>query len=289
VTGVVASGLVLVVLVLFTSSLTDLPRAALSAIVIHAVWGLMDLDALRRYIAVRRNDFLAAMAAMIGVLLLGPLYGLLFAIGQSLLGLVYRSSRVHVDVMGKVPGEKAAWGSAQRHPERRTLDGILVLRLDVPLFWANATEVTSQVLAAVDETPGTYALLLDLEATSQLDTTSVDALDVLLEKLTARGVELYLVRVFQRARDVLRRSGFLDRLGAERMWHSISAGVRAAREAHQVEAVPADGVAPDDLSPDYVPGEERIAARRPEDEPDDEQVELPPVPAKPRKGRKKHH
>ena len=72
---------------------------------------------------------------------------------------------------------------------------MLVLRLDVPLFWANATEVVSQVLDAVDDQPGTYALLLDLEATSQLDTTSVDALDVLLDRLGARGVELYLVRV----------------------------------------------------------------------------------------------
>ncbi|MFN8158193.1 MAG: SulP family inorganic anion transporter [Candidatus Nanopelagicales bacterium] len=284
VTGLVAAGLALLVLALFTSSLTDLPRAALSAIVIQAVWGLLDLDALKRYLAVRRNDFLAAMAAMIGVLILGPLYGLLFAIGQSLLGLVYRSSRVHVDVMGKVPGEKAAWGSAQRHPERRTVDGVLVLRLDVPLFWANATEVVTQVLKTVDEHPGTHSLLLDLEATSQLDTTSVDALDVLLTKLRSRGIELYLVRVFQRARDVLRRSGFLDRLGAERMWHSISAGVRAAREAHaeRVEAREEESV--DELVEDYVPGEERIVAGQPDEEPEED---LPAVPAKRSKRKKK--
>ena len=272
VTGLVAAGLALLVLALFTSSLTDLPRAALSAIVIQAVWGLLDLDALKRYLAVRRNDFLAAMAAMIGVLILGPLYGLLFAIGQSLLGLVYRSSRVHVDIMGKVPGEKAAWGSAQRHPERRTVDGVLVLRLDVPLFWANATEVVTQVLKTVDEHPGTHSLLLDLEATSQLDTTSVDALDVLLTKLQARGVELYLVRVFQRARDVLRRSGFLDRLGSDRMWHSISAGVRAAREEHEA-MVGHNGT--EDVGADYVPGEERIVAGHPDDEPEADVESVP--------------
>lgn len=281
-TGLVAASFALLVLVLFTSSLTDLPRAALSAIVIQAVWGLLDVGALRRYIAVRRNDFLAAMAAMIGVLLLGPLYGLLFAVGQSLLGLVYRSSRVHVDIMGKVPGEKAAWGSAQRHPERRTVDGVLVLRLDVPLFWANATEVVTQVLRTVDEHPGTHSLLLDLEATSQLDTTSVDALDVLLAKLRSRGIELYLVRVFQRAREVLRRSGFLDRLGSDRMWHSISAGVRAARENRE-EPIASD--AETELPEDYVPGDERIVAGRPDDEP----VEVDPErvgPARTKKAKK---
>lgn len=284
VTGVVAAVLVLVVLVLFTSSLTDLPRAVLSAIVIQAVWGLMDVPALRRYLAVRRNDFLGAVAAMIGVLVLGPLYGLLFAIAQSLLGLVYRSSRVHIDVMGKVPGEKAAWGSVSRHPERRTVDGVLVLRLDVPLFWANATEVVSQVLDAVDEHPGTYALLLDLEATSQLDATSVDGLDVLLDRLDARGVELYLVRVFHSARTVLRRSGYLERLGSERMWHSISAGVRAAKEAHAAEVVAEGRGGAEPAYEDYEPGDERIAVRRPDEDPENG-TEV--AAEKPRKAKKK--
>lgn len=276
VTGVFAAVLVLVVLVLFTSSLTYLPRAALSAIVIQAVWGLMDVGALRRYRAVRRNDFLAAMAAMIGVLVLGPLYGLLFAVGQSLLGLVYRSSRVHIDVMGKVPGEKAAWGSVSRHPERRTVDGVLVLRLDVPLFWANATEIVTQVLQAVDDHPDTYALLLDLEATSQLDTTSVDALELLLDRLTDRGVELYLVRVFHSARGVLHRSGYFERLGADRMWHSISAGVRAAREA-RTHVVDAQAPERDASLDDYQPGDERIAVAHPDDESDEPPPPMPRV------------
>ncbi len=134
-------------LVSLADLLAPLPRAALSAIVIQAVWGLMDVSALRRYQSIRRNDITAAIAAMIGVLVLGPLYGLLVAIGLAVLGLVYRSSRVETDVMGKVPGEKAAWGSLTDHPERRTYDGILVLRLDVPLFWANASEIHDRVLA----------------------------------------------------------------------------------------------------------------------------------------------
>ena len=263
-TGLTAAALVVVVLVALASLLTNLPRAVLSAIVIQAVWGLMDVDALRRYARVRRNDFLGAMAAMIGVLLLGPLYGLLFAVGQALLGLVYRSSRAHIDVMGKVPGEKAAWGSVARHPERRTVDGILVLRLDVPLFWANAQQVSEEVLRAVADSEGTRVVLLDLEATSQLDTTSVDSLDLVLARLREHDIDLYLVRVFRSAREVLRRSGFTDRLGPDRLWHSISAAVRAAREqleAAGVEQVPlVDG----DSLDDYAAGEERIAPEQPD-------------------------
>jgi high affinity sulfate transporter 1 len=263
-TGLVAAALVSAVLLSVASLLSSLPRAVLSAIVIQAVWGLMDLDALRRYSQVRRNDFLGAMAAMIGVLLLGPLYGLLFAVAQALLGLVYRSSRAHIDVMGKVPGEKAAWGSLTRHPERRPVEGILVLRLDVPLFWANSQQVSEQVLDVVAEHPGTHVVLLDLEATSQLDTTSVDSLDLVLARLRESDVDLYLVRVFRSAREVLRRSGFTERLGPDRMWHSISAAVRAAREGLEAAGFQQPPLAGGESLEDYAAGEERIVPEQPE-------------------------
>jgi MFS superfamily sulfate permease-like transporter len=207
----------------------------LSAIVIQAEWGLMDVAALKRYKWIRRNDFVSAIVAMVGVLLFGPLYGLLIAIGQSLLGLVYRFSLVDVEVMGRVADEKAAWGSIRNHPERRTYEGIVVLRLNAPLFWVNASDACDLVLACVKEAgDDVRVVLLDLEATSQLDTTSIDALELLLKRLRDRGIDLYLVRVFYQARQKLARAGFIDRLGEERMWHSISAGVRAAREAAEL-------------------------------------------------------
>jgi sulfate permease, SulP family len=239
----------------------------------------MDVQALRRYKAIRRNDFVGSMAAMGGVLLFGPLYGLLLAVGQAVLGLVYRSSRVGLDVMGKVPGEKAAWGSVSRHPERRTVDGIMVLRLDSPLFWANAAEVQSQVLAAVDTDPEVRILLLDLEATSQLDTTSIDALEQLLARLKERGVELYLVRVFYQARRVLTRAGFIERLGDDHMWHSISAAVRAARAAAHLTGKAHPYLAPGPEDEVYEPAEERIAVDYSPDNGDDEVTVAEPTVA----------
>lgn len=228
-TGLVAAVIVVFVLLALAGALAPLPKAVLSAIVIQAVWGLMDLNAILRYKKIRRNDFTSSMAAMIGVLVFGPLYGLLIAIGLAVLGIVYRSSRVDLEIMGKVPDEKAAWGSIRSHPERKTYDGIIVIRIDAPLFWANATEVHDRVIACIDADPAVRVVLLDMEASSQLDTTSIDSLELLLDQLTERGIELYLVRVFYQSRQVLSHAGFLERLGEGRMWHSISAGVRAAR------------------------------------------------------------
>ncbi|MCB9412079.1 MAG: SulP family inorganic anion transporter [Actinobacteria bacterium] len=256
VAGLAAAVIVLVVIAAFAGLLTALPKAALSAIVIQAVWGLMDVRALRRYQRIRRNDFNSALAAMLGVMVFGPLYGLLIAVGLAVLGLVYRSSRIDMEVMGKVPEEKAAWGSIRNHPERRTYDGVLVIRLDAPLFWANAAEIQDGIIAAVDADPTVRALVLDLEATSQLDTTSVDALELLLSQLQERGVELYLVRVFFGARRVLRRAGFDAKLGPDRMWHSIAAGVSAARKAAHLSG---KAHAQEVEEADDTPGRERIA------------------------------
>lgn len=197
---------------------------------------LMDMRALRRYARIRRNDLVAAMGALLGVVLFGTLNGLLIAIGLSLLGLVYRASRVQVEEIGRIKSEKAAWGSISRHPQRRGIDGLKILRLDAPLFWVNAAAVEEQVIAAVDAAPGIRAVILDLEVTDQLDTTSTDMLHNLIGRLRQRGIDLYLVRVMFRARVVLKRAGIRDVLGDQHMWRTISQAVKRATKDHGLSA-----------------------------------------------------
>ncbi len=239
--GLVAGGLSLIVIVAIAPVLSGLPRAVLSAIVVNAVWKLIDYAALRRYARVRRNDIVSAGVAAVGVLAFGPLYGLLLAVAQSLLGLVYRLSRIDVEVMGKVPHEKAAWGSTRNHEDRTTYPGVIVLRIDAPIFWVTAAPIQDSILAEVESAPGTRALVLDMEATNQMDTTSVDALADLLDSLRKRDIDLYLVRVMWPVRKLLRRSGLMAELGEDHMWHSISQGVREARREHGLKHVPAPG------------------------------------------------
>ncbi|BAK33068.1 putative sulfate transporter [Microlunatus phosphovorus NM-1] len=232
VAGLAAAVLSVLAILFFAPTLGILPKAVLSAIVVHAVWGLIDIPSMRRYRNSRKIDFLSAWVATIGVLVAGPLLGLLVAIGAAIFGLVYRSSRVTIDVMGKVPGEKAAWGSVENHPERVALPGVLVLRLNESLFWVNAAQVKDRVLELLDEHPGTKALVLDLESSDQLEITSADTLAALLDRLEVRGIDLYLVRVRFRVRKVLRATGLRQRIGEDHIWHSISQGVRAARKQH---------------------------------------------------------
>jgi len=228
------AALAIAAILLAAPLLSTLPKAVLSAIVVHAVWGLMDVKAIRRYMRIRLNDGIGAIVAALGMLIAGPLLGLGIAVGQSLLGLVYRSSRVDVEILGKVPGEKAAWDGIRQHPERTQVPEILVLRVDISLFWVNATEVQDAIVEKVDAAEDVKAVILDLESTDQLDTTSADMLTSLHEQLTERNVDLYLVHVRWPVRTVLRRHGLRTELGEDHIWHSISQGIREARRQHQI-------------------------------------------------------
>ncbi len=276
--GLAAALLALVVIVAIAPVLSDLPRAVLSAIVVNAVWKLMDFGALRRYARVRRNDIVAAAIAAVGVLVFGPLNGLLLAVVGSVVGLVYRSSRVDVEVMGKVPHEKAAWGSVRNHDERPTFPGVLVLRVDAPMFWVTAAPIQDAVLSRLEAVPGIRVLVLDLEATNQMDVTSADALAHLLAVLRKRDIDLYLVRVMWPVRQALRTSGLMEQVGEDHLWHSISQGVREARRAHGLDDVPAGpgvhGIEPGAEAPRRDPAEGPASGDQAADLADDQAADL---------------
>ena len=104
----------------------------------------------------------------------------------------------------------------------------MVLRLDAPLFWANCETTHMHILEAVDTDEAVRALVLDLEATGQMDTTTATMLSDLLTELRRRDVELFIARLHYPARVVLEKAGFTDALGPGHVWHSISQTVKAA-------------------------------------------------------------
>ncbi len=181
-------------------------------------------------------------------------------------------------MLGKIGDEKAAWGRLHGHPDRQAVPGVVVARLDAPLFWANATAIEDRLVAEVERSPDTRALVLDLEATTQLDTTAADVLTHLAHELGRRGVGLYLARVLHRVEAVLERSGFYEQLGPEHTWHSISQCVRAARRHtglkgdRKRDGSTAGDRAADDLATDAAPdrGVEPSAEVLPPPEPPDD-------------------
>jgi sulfate permease, SulP family len=225
--GIVSLVLVLVTLLVLTPLFYYLPEATLGAIVIHAVWGLLDVGAMRRYWRLRKTSFVLALVALLGVLVYDILPGLLLAVVLSLALLIYRASRPQGSILGRVPG-KQVYGDIERHPENESVPGLLIFRLNAPMFFANDAPLRDRIKELVRTTaPTPRAVLLDLEATSHLDLSSADMLAELVGELKAQGVELLLANVRAPIRDLLERSGVAWVIGEERIYPSIEEGVEA--------------------------------------------------------------
>jgi SulP family sulfate permease len=208
--GLVVAVLTIVTLLLLTGLFEDLPEATLAAVVIAAVAELVDIAALRRLRALgSAPDFLAALAALLGVLVFDTLPGLFIGIGVSLVLLVYRASRPHVARLGRLPGPDGAYVDLTRASEARSPDGVAVLRVEGSLFFANADAVRHALLAAARE-DGVRAVVLDAETTPAIDATAAEMLRQVAGDLHRDGRQLLLARDVAGVRELLTRAGADD-------------------------------------------------------------------------------
>jgi high affinity sulfate transporter 1 len=218
--GLVVAALTILTLLFLTGLFEDLPEATLAAVVISALIDLVDVPSLVRlyrlhtaglsriYGFAARVDFISALAALFGVLIFDTLPGLFIGIVVSLTLLLYRASRPNVAVLGQVPGTTGDFGDIQRNVRRQPVPGVVVLRIESGLFFANADAVEKHVLAhAVD---GTKAIIIDGETMPFIDVTAAEMLETLAENLERDGIQLLLARDVGQVRDVLGRQAKLD-------------------------------------------------------------------------------
>ncbi|MEV0248889.1 SulP family inorganic anion transporter [Nocardia sp. NPDC050712] len=209
--GLVVAALTILTLLFLTGLFEKLPEATLAAVVIAAVIELVDLSALRAlyrvwtgrlgsiYGRAARPDFLAALAAMFGVLLFDTLPGLLIGVSVSMLLLVYRASRPHVAAVAK---EGSRWVDVDAHPEVRADPEVLVVRVESGLFFANADYVKDAVLRLC--TDRTRLVVLDAETSPFIDVSAAQMLDELRETLWRRRIQFRVARDIGQFGDSLR-------------------------------------------------------------------------------------
>ncbi|HEX7566622.1 MAG TPA: SulP family inorganic anion transporter [Bradyrhizobium sp.] len=201
-------------LLFLTGLLESLPKAVLAAVVLTAVYGLLDFPAMRHMWRVSRLDFLAATVALVGVLLLGILQGILLAALASILLLLARVSRPHVAFLGRVPGTNS-YSDFDRHPENERLPGVIAFRPEASLIYANADAVLECVLNRLrDATPPAIRLTVcDLSAAPFLDLAGSRMLRELNTELAGRGIALRIVGAHGSTRDLLRAEGLEEKVG----------------------------------------------------------------------------
>ena len=213
--SLVAAALIVVTGAFLTGLFADLPQATLAAIVVVAIAGFFRVDELRRFAHLRRSAIVLSLVALVGVLALGVLPGLILAAGLSLIIVVQRLSRPALGSLARDPAS-GAWGRAELHLDWERPSGVLVARVDGPLFYANAVHVQERLLDLVrSEEPPPRAVVLELAESPDLDVETLDALAELQETLAREGVELRLAAVRSAARALLSRSGLAERVRIE--------------------------------------------------------------------------
>jgi len=201
-------------LLFLTGLLANLPKAVLAAVVLTAVYGLIDFPAMLRMWRISRMDFYAAAIALVAVLLLGILQGILLAALASVLMLLGRASSPHVAFLGRIPGTNS-YSDLARHPENEPLRHVIAFRPEASMLYVNADSVLESVSHRLETEAASDIRLVvcDLSASPYIDLAGARMLHRLHDDLARRAMQLRIVGARGRVRDLLRAEGVGEKVG----------------------------------------------------------------------------
>ncbi|WP_346839698.1 sulfate permease [Microbulbifer sp. SAOS-129_SWC] len=212
--GVITAGLMALVLLFVTGLFSELPRTVLAATIIVASAGLVDLRGFLHNWRYDRTDGLAMAGTFLGVLLFGVEAGIGLGVGLSFATLIWRSSRPHIAVVGRVPGTEH-FRNVLRHTVE-TQPKILFLRIDESLFFSNISAVEERLLSELKRHPQVRDLVMILSSVSRIDGTALERLQQVNRDLHERNIRLHLSEV---------KGPVLDRLGRSRLLEELTGRV----------------------------------------------------------------
>jgi len=222
-----AIGIALATLLL-TPFLAILPKATLAATIVIAVLTLVDFSILKRAWTYSRADFAAVAITMVGTLLLGVETGIALGVGASILVFLYRSSVPHAAIVGQVPGTEH-YRNVKRH-KVDTVPGVISIRVDESLYFANARYLEDLVLQQVADHPGITDIVLMCSAVNTIDMSALESLEAIAHRLHDIGIALHLSEVKGPVMDKLERTDFIAHLaGVHLSQHQAMQAIAAHR------------------------------------------------------------
>ena len=201
-----------------------MPNATLAAVVIVYSVGLIEPAEFREILSVRRTEFAWAVVAMIGVILLGTLQGIVVAIIVSLLALAYQVSDPPVHVLGRKPGTNVYRPQATDNEDDEHFDGLLLLRPEGRVFFANAERIADKIRPLIDEA-NPKVVVLDLRSVFDLEYTALKMLTGAEQRMSEKGISLWLVGMSPGVRDMVIKAPLGHVLGESRMFLNLEEAV----------------------------------------------------------------
>jgi SulP family sulfate permease len=224
--SLINAGFILLTMLFLAGLFETLPGATLGAVVIDAMLGLITLREFERYRAVNRPDWIFFMGAGLGILCFGIIQGILIGVVLSLLLLIWRSSRTSIRELRREPAS-GAYHVASRHEGLDPVPGVLIARVDGPLFFADADRFRARMQELVRTGEPASAVVIDATAIHLSDTDGADIIVQVAEELAADGISLRFVGVHPPVLALWRRAGVFDALGDETVYETVDDAVEA--------------------------------------------------------------
>jgi high affinity sulfate transporter 1 len=222
VSGAIATGIILVVVLFFTHLLRFLPQPVLAAVVLVAVAGLFKISALKQLWRSDRRELVVAGVVILGVLGSGLLRGVMIGAIISLVQLLRRASRPHVALLGRIPGTRR-FSDRDRHSNNELLPGILIFRPESGLVYFNIDHVRDVIAERVRaESVPVKLVIFDLSASPVLDLQSAHTLAGLADELSGANIRVQVVEARSTVRERLRAEGLETRLGGIDRFTSVA-------------------------------------------------------------------
>jgi MFS superfamily sulfate permease-like transporter len=240
-TGLAAAALVLVMLLFIPGLVKDMPQPVLAAVVISASISLFDLAELRRLWSIRKGEFWLALACILGVAFVGVLQGIVIAVVLSILQFFQRAWQPYSAVLGK-PEEVDGYHDLKRYPQARQIPGLLILRWDAPLFFANTNLFREWVRDLIKQTtPTPVWIVIAAEPITEVDTTAADMLVDLDEELNAANIHLIFAELKDPVKDKMIRYGLLETIDRRHFYPTLEAAIEAFHQEFSLTGLHPEG------------------------------------------------
>jgi sulfate permease, SulP family len=220
----VTAGAALLTALLLAPLISLMPAATLAGVVVVYSVGLIKPKEFHAILRIRRTEFLWALAALLGVVLLGTLPGIVVAIVISLVALSHQIADPPVHVLGRKPGTNVFRPRTKEHPEDESFPGLLMLRPEGRIFFANAARIGEKMRAAVTEA-NPKVVAIDLRSVFDLEYTALKMLIEGEKRVRETGVSLWLVGLNPGVLEMVQRSPLGPLLGRERMHFNLETAV----------------------------------------------------------------
>jgi len=229
--GLVTAAGALVTMLVLAPWIGLMPQATLAAVVIVYSVGLIKPAELRNILKVRRTEFVWAIAALAGVVLLGTLQGILAAIVLSVLALAYQVADPPVHVLGRKPGSNVFRPRSAEHPDDETYPGLLLLRVEGRLFFANVERVADKMRPLIAQA-SPKVVVLHMRGVFDLEYTALKAIMEAEQRNREQGIQLWLASLNPGVHEVVMRSPLGEALGRERMCFNLEDAVARFQKAY---------------------------------------------------------